>query len=122
VIVDEQNYLAERPTAMEQVSSGIYTSALDHFLRSGEADSDAGFPLLRELRSALRVLLVVEVPIISLRPYLQSLAQGHASETAGATMRRSAPLAHDKAKSNGGGNGKHPPRRALAVRSVSTNP
>ena len=122
VIVDEQNYLAERPTAAEQVSSGLYVSPLDHFMRSGEADGDADFPLLRELKSALQTLLGVEVPIISLRPYLRSLAQGHASQSVAMVHGPSStPLAPDKINGNGSGNGKHPPRRASASRPVAVS-
>lgn len=112
-VIDEQNYLADHPGAAEKVSSGVYMSALDHFIRSGEVDGDAEFPLLHDLKSALQAQFQVGIPITSLRAYVASLAPGRAASTIAVTNEpRSAPS--NKGRTNG--NGAHHPQRAVANR------
>jgi glycosyltransferase involved in cell wall biosynthesis len=101
LVVDEQSYLATQPDAAEQVSTGLYKSALDHFVRSAGAKGDEIFPLLHELKSALRTLMGVEIPIASLRPYVISLAQGHVATST--TTNESLLPVTSKPRTNGSG-------------------
>lgn len=118
MVVDEQNYLAEHPGSADQVASGTYASALDHFVRSGETADHAAFPLLRELRSALQAQLGVEIPIVSLRAYVVSLAQGHTANIGPAVKHGLTAIPKSKGRTNGSGNGVHPPHHAQPNRSM----
>jgi glycosyltransferase involved in cell wall biosynthesis len=113
LVVDEQHYLAARPDAAEQVSAGVFKSALDHCIRCAEAVSHDSFPLLRELKSALQALMGVEIPIVSLRPYVTSLAQGHVATPATTAE----PPVTAMPRSNG--NGVHVSRRAGPAHTAS---
>jgi glycosyltransferase involved in cell wall biosynthesis len=114
LVVDEQNYLVVQPDAAEQVSSGVYKSALDHFNRCAGAVSNDSFPLLYELKSALQALMGVEIPIVSLRAYVMSLAQGHVATPAKTGE------APGTSKPRSSGNGMHLSRRAVAAHTIST--
>lgn len=74
-IVDEKLYVAERGDVAEQLASGAYASPLEHYLISGDAHDRSAFPLLRELSLAIRAEFSVEVPLVSLRAYLEVLAK-----------------------------------------------
>ena len=118
LVVDEQCYLAERHDTADQVASGDYASALDHFIRSGETADRAGFPLLRELRSALQTQLGVQIPMVSLRAYVVSLAQGHTANVGPPVANGLTPVPKSKGRTNGHGNGAHPPHHTQPNRSI----
>jgi glycosyltransferase involved in cell wall biosynthesis len=75
LIVDEQTYHAADASVAEAISHGACISALDHFVRAGETQNDAGFSLLREIKAALHRQVGIDVPLTSLHQYVQSLAQ-----------------------------------------------
>jgi GT2 family glycosyltransferase len=76
LIVDEQTYHAADASVAEAISNGACISALDHFVRTGETQNDAGFSLLREIKTALHRQVGIDVPLTSLHQYVLSLAEG----------------------------------------------
>ena len=115
LVVDEQSYLAAQPDAAEQVSAGLYKSVLDHFIHSVEVKGDEDFLLLHELKSALKTLMGVDIPIVSLRPYVISLAQGHVATPTKTKEPLLPPASNTQSKGNGMQISTHPVSRPTAA-------
>ena len=79
-IVDEKTYLAAEPSVAGLITHGEFSSALDHFSRIGNGQDGVSLSMLRKIKATLHAQLRVDVPIASLRQYVQSLTQSHQAE------------------------------------------
>jgi GT2 family glycosyltransferase len=101
LVIDEQAYLAADPSVADLVARAVYRSGLDHFVRAGQVPEKSGFGLLRDIKSALNMIVSVDIPITELQNHVRSLARRQAAVADQIVTYAAVEAVDPKPKSNG---------------------